>query len=191
MSARPRPAHAAALVAALVLGGAAGGCDPGEATSGSGGGDAESYLPIVSDFQNYRSWPSFELPAQPDRGDVHLAAKRTLYISELPPEGATEFPVGTRIVKETEDTDVLADRKVFAMAKRVSDGSYNSTGAKGWEWWELKNVDAETVTKIWSGVGPPAGEMYAGDPNAGCNSCHLTAADNDYVFPESIDLGNP
>jgi hypothetical protein len=184
-------AFSRALVIALI---ATAACDggAGDASTGGGGGEiGDSYLPIVSDFQDFRSWPSVLLPAQPARGEVHLAAARRVYINRLPPEGATEFPVGTLIVKESEDTDVLADRKVFAMAKRVTDGSYNATGARGWEWWELENVDESTVVKVWSGVGPPAGHEYGGDANGGCNTCHVGADENDFVFPGAIDLSPP
>ncbi|MFO0555809.1 MAG: hypothetical protein U0271_45955 [Polyangiaceae bacterium] len=166
------------------------GCGSGGSGDGGGGGDSgplEHYLPIVSDFQGYREWPAFPLPDDGVTNVVHVAGPRTVYINKLPPAGATEFPVGTLIVKELED-GAIPDRKVFAMAKRESDGSYNANGARGWEWWELKNIDELTVEKIWSGVGPPAGEMYGGDPNASCNTCHVGNADNDYVGSPPLDL---
>lgn len=190
MIVRRAGAALAAIVGILSFAACGGGTADG---GGEGGGEVagDSYLPIVSDFQGFRSWPSVFLPAAPDRGAVHLAADRRVYINELPPEGATEFPVGTIIVKESEDSDVLADRKVFAMAKRVTDGSYNATGARGWEWWELENVDEDTVVKVWSGVGPPAGHEYGGDADGECNTCHLGADENDFVFPGAIDLTPP
>ncbi len=186
-----RPAAAVLFAVSACGAGACGGGADGAAGTGGDAPVGDSYLPIVSDFQGFRSWPSVALPAQPARGEVHLAAARRIYINRLPEEGATEFPVGTIIVKETEDTDVLADRKVFAMAKRVTDGSYNATGARGWEWWELENVDESQVLKVWSGVGPPAGHEYGGDADGGCNTCHVGADENDFVFPGAIDLSPP
>lgn len=165
---------------------ALGACDPGDDASGAGGAPAH-YLPIVSDFQGYRSWTAFAVDDAPGDGVVHLTGPRTVYINRLPEPGSTAFPVGTIIVKELEVGEI-PERKVFAMAKRESDASYNRSGATGWEWWELANVDAETVEKVWSGVGPPAGEMYGGDPNASCNSCHLGAKDNDFVHSGPLGL---
>lgn len=149
--------------------------------------EPEHYLPIVSDFQGYREWTSFAVDDAPGDGVVHLTGPRRVYINRLPAVGATEFPVGTLIVKELE-VGAIPERKVFAMAKRERDASYNATGAEGWEWWELVNTDELHVDKVWSGVGPPAGEMYGGDPNASCNSCHASAAENDFVHSSPLAL---
>ena len=37
-------------------------------------------------------------------------------------------------------------------------------------------------------VGPPSGESYGGDPNAGCNVCHRAAPANDYVLSPWLTL---
>ena len=88
------------------------------------------------------------------------------------PSGSPEFPVGTAIV------EVRASGIIFAAVKRGAD--FNATGAKNWEWFEL--LETPDVVIKWRGVGPPAGEMYGGDPNGGCNACHTRCGGtNDYV----------
>ena len=77
---------------------------------------------------------------------------------------------------------------IFGRVKRG--GGYNVGGANGWEWFELKNLDEQQSTIIWRGVGPPVGEMYAGDPNGGCNGCHGVASSNDFVLSEPLTLKN-
>jgi hypothetical protein len=150
-------------------------------------GPVSNYLPIVTDFQNFRSWQSFDLTTEPGPDPVHTMGPRRLYINKMPEPGATEFPIGTIIVKEIENGEIPT-RWVFAMAKRVSDKSYNAKGATGWEWWEIENIDAEKVKKVWSGVGPPAGEKYGGDAGGSCNTCHVSGAGNDFVLSPALRL---
>jgi hypothetical protein len=145
----------------------------------------DSFIAFAKHFSGFRTWESFPLPASTATGDVHLEGARTEYLNERPPEGSTSFPVGTIIVKEMDD-GALPDRQIFAMVKRG--GTYNQAGASGWEWFELQNVDESTVTIVWRGVGPPAGEMYGGDPNGGCNGCHGGAKSNDFVLSEALSL---
>jgi hypothetical protein len=38
-------------------------------------------------------------------------------------------------------------------------------------------------------VGPPLGEVYGGDPNAGCNTCHRDCG-NDGVCAPAVSLAN-
>lgn len=167
------------LALTLVLGA---GCGSG---GGAPGGSGDTYLAFASSFAGFRKWESFPVPEGSGDGTVHTLGPRTEYLNQRPGDGDTEFPVGTIVVKET-TSEALADRKVFAMVKRG--GDYNSAGAEGWEWFELKNLDESTVDIVWRGVGPPAGEMYGGDPNAGCNSCHGAAKDNDFVLSTEIKL---
>ena len=77
----------------------------------------------------------------------------------------------------------------FAMVKRG--GGYNAQGASGWEWFELQNLTDGSggVQIVWRGLGPPAGEVYGGDPNAGCNTCHRDCG-NDAVCAKSVRLEN-
>jgi hypothetical protein len=165
-----------ACAAALAVAAAGGGC-----SAGNGGSvDVAGFVAQNVDFRGYQSWTSFTMEASAPGGSTHVAGKRTVYINHLPPPGATEFPVGTIIVKETE-----ADGQIFARAKRGE--SYNETGAVNWEWFELETKQG--VTGIhWRGKGPPSGETYGGDPNAGCNLCHKLAPANDYVLTPALTL---
>lgn len=147
--------------------------------------ESSTYLAFAADFTAFRSWQAFPVPAGASDGTVHTSGPRTEYLKARPPRSSRSFPVGSIIVKELEE-GALPDRKVFAMVKRG--GDYNAQGAQGWEWFELKNLDESEVYVVWRGVGPPAGEMYGGDPNAGCNTCHARAADNDFVQSAALQL---
>jgi hypothetical protein len=150
--------------------------------SGCSGGSAAptGFVAQNIDFRGYKSWTSFTLDSTTPGGSTHVSGERTVYINHLPPSDATEFPIGTIIVKET-----AADGKIFARAKRGAD--VNPTGAVNWEWFELEVV--QTVTGIhWRGNGPPSGEIYGGDPNGGCNLCHKLAVSNDYVLTPALRL---
>lgn len=150
--------------------------------SGGGGPPAVTgdFVAQNTNFRGYRTWTSFTIDDGLAAGATHVAGKRTIYINQLPPAGATEFPVGTIIVKET-----AVDGKIFARAKRGPD--WNPTGAVGWEWFELLTKAGATGI-FWRGLGPPAGEVYGGDPNAGCNMCHKLAPNNDFVLTPSLML---
>jgi hypothetical protein len=139
------------------------------------------FIAGAADFADFRTWPSHSIESATATGSTHVTGSRTVYINMVPPAGAAAFPVGTRIVKET-----LADGKLFARVKRG--GGYNTTGAVDWEWFELQESSSGAVSINWRGVGPPAGEMYGGDPNAGCNTCHRTVPANDYVLSPGLTL---
>ena len=141
----------------------------------------ELFIAFQATFEGYQSWPSKAVDGH-QQGSTHLAGPRTVYVNAMPAAGSTEFPVGTAIVKEMND----GSAQVFAMVKRG--GNYNPTGALNWEWFELKSVGG-TLRINWRGVGPPAGEMYGGDANGGCNGCHLSHADNDFVSSLPLDGG--
>lgn len=162
-------------------------CAPVDSSSGTEPlTDGDTFLAVDSSFYGFRTWDAFPIPAGVN-GSIHTAGTRTTYINHIPKTGSTSFPVGTIIVKES-DTEALVDRQVFARVKRG--GTYNAEGAAGWEWFELKNVDAERSTRIWRGVGPPVGEKYGGDPDGGCNGCHGAATSNDFVLTEPLLLKN-
>jgi hypothetical protein len=158
------------------------------AVAGCGGGgasdaaDAGIFLAVASDFADYQSWQSNTTESAVASGSTHVSGRRTVYINQLPPAGATEFPIGTMIVKETE-----TDGKIFARAKRG--GDFNKSGAKGWEWFELER-GANGISVSWHGWGPPAGEKYGGDAGGGCNGCHAAAAANDYVLSPWLALSS-
>jgi hypothetical protein len=168
-------ARTAAL--AILLAATAAGC--------GGGGSAmcteNSYYALVSDFQGFESWPSETYVNPTAEGLTHVAGVRTVYLNHAAPAGATVFPLGTIIVKRT-----LTDHKIFARVKRG--GCFNSQGAKGWEWLELKDsATPGAFSIVWRGSFPPAGEAYGGDPNGGCNMCHDVPT-NDYVLAPGLSL---
>lgn len=141
-----------------------------------------SSIAFAKDFSGFRAWPSRSIDSAVAAGSTHVSGPRTVFIKQPPPPEATEFPVGTLIVKET-----AADGKIFARCKRG--GGFNTTGAVDWEWFELQeNVSGEVGIK-WRGFGPPAGEMYGGDATGGCNGCHTVAKANDYVLSPWLALG--
>ncbi len=169
------------------------------------------FVAFAPDFTGFRLWPSAlavpspALPPPPGDGvargdagsDAGAAADAavdsgihtgtlTVYWKQAPPSGSTSFPEGTLIVKETDGGDVTT-RQVFAMAKRG--GDFNPSGAVDWEWFELQNIDDTYVRIIWRGDGPPANEVYGGNP-ATCNVCHDIARANDYVWSSALDLSN-
>lgn len=172
---------AGGALAILAVGIAAGCNGATDDTSTTG----DTLIAFATNFAGYHDWSDTVIDASSTPASTHLAGKRTVYINKTPPSGSTEFPVGTIIVKELED-NAEGEKQVFAMVKRG--GGYNSKGAADWEWFELQNADADAVTIVWRGVGPPAGEKYAGDPNGGCNVCHGGAADNDFVQTPALDL---
>lgn len=166
-----------ALLALVVLAGCGGDGDANEPSA---------FVAFERDFQGFHAWRSFPLPMGSAQGMAHLDGMRTDYVDKLPPAGAKAFPVGTIIVKELANGD-LPDRQVFAMVKRG--GGYNDTGARGWEWFELRNRRDGSVAIVWQGVGPPSSESYGGDPAGGCNECHGHAAANDFVQSAPLMLG--
>jgi hypothetical protein len=175
---RSRSAFAGWVTLAAVAAGAVG-CSSGGPSDPAANG---TFVAYNGDFKGYQSWASFSLDSPNASGSTHVSGKRTIYINHEPPAGASEFPVGTIIVKET-----MVDGKIFAQAKRG--GTYNGTGAVGWEWFELATLGGVTGIK-WRGKGPPAGEIYGGDPNAGCNMCHKLAVNNDSVLAAGLMLAS-
>jgi hypothetical protein len=167
-----------ALAAGALAAGALAGCG-----SGASEGDApDSFLAFSSTFAPFRTWTSTHSDGPPDDGTFSpdVLGPRTQYINKLPPRGATEFPIGTVIVEARENQDM----KIFAAVKRGA--AFNTGGATGWEWFELQD---QPVVIVWRGVGPPAGEMYGGDPDGGCNSCHAACgARNDFICSPRLQL---
>jgi hypothetical protein len=169
----------AALTAAL------GGCS----TSGAAGADAgATFIAYATSFTGFHQWSNAAASAKDDAGDgLHGVGPLRVYWNEAPPHGSQAFPVGTIIVKETEEADVT-QRTVFAMVKRG--GGFNTGGAVGWDWYSLQdNVDG-TVTILWGGVAPPPGQTYANQAIGDCNGCHTLASSNDYVWDSALQLTN-
>jgi hypothetical protein len=165
---------------ALVLG-----CSGGDGASDAGA--PASFVAYASSFTGFHQWSNAPAVAANDATDgLHGVGPLQVYWNESPPHGATSFPVGTIIVKETEQADVTT-RVVFAMVKR-GDG-FNSGGADGWEWFSLQDNADGTATILWRGVAPPAGEVYAGQAIGDCNGCHLPTR-NDSVWDSALQLSS-
>lgn len=189
----------AALALALALGAVAAGCG---VTPGATG-DAGIFLAFASTFNGFHSWPSAPAVPSPSLppvdaggvgpdggatdGGVHPPPETEYWKIPSTPTG-NEFPLGTIIVKETNEVDPTA-RHVFALVKRG--GDFNPTGAVNWEWFELTNNADGSVVIGWQGYGPPSGsaDIYGGNP-AVCNTCHIKAAANDYVWSAALQLSN-
>ena len=176
-------AHLFATLALVGVVSCSGAPEPAEGAAG-GSGSPDVFLAFADDFRGYHSWPSFDATDGAELVGIHDGSTVTEYINEPPPSGSDAFPIGTMIVKEA--TGGTIPHELFAMAKRG--GGYNR-GAPGWEWFELENLDdgQDSVKQIWRGVGPPIGEMYGGDPDAGCNKCH-TDCGNDAVCAKPLSL---
>ena len=182
------------LVASLLCAG----CSAGS-TGQTGDNSADASIPwpdIVQpdDFTGFCKWSSAPAKAPGDAGDgLHGLGPLTAYWNKSPPHGSHEFPVGTIIVKESNQTDP-AMRVVFAMVKRQPRGTgYNSAemgGADGWEWWSLQDQGDCTVGRLWRGPAPPVTEPYAGMPVGDCNACHTQVVDNDYVWDTALELSH-
>lgn len=149
---------------------------------GSGAETPASFIALQRDFEGYAQWEPFALSATVATDDPHTGSSRTVHLKARPPKGSTAFPVGTMIVKHVDGG------QTFAMAKRG--GEFNSAGAKGWEWFELTAGSTGTPVIVWRGVGPPAGEGYGGPAGTSCNSCHASAAENDFVRAPALALGD-
>ena len=171
---------------------------------GCGGGgsatDATDANPVVCvplfapAFRDFHSWYSVPGVGPEDAGNgialaeadsgIHTVKPLVSYINHRPRPGSTSFPLGTIIVKEVNDGD-LTSRQIFAMVKRGC--GYNASGAVDWEWYELRNIDADNVLIVWHGYGPMSGESYGGNPDT-CNDCHKGAKANDYVWTTGFQL---
>jgi hypothetical protein len=140
------------------------------------------FVAYTSDFDGYRGWSHFTVFDDGGAGGaVHVATTFVEYRNNPDAAADPAFPLGTIIVKEapTGDPDT---RQAFAMVKRG--GGFNASGAIGWDWFELQNVDdAGDVQIVWRGVEPPMGEIYSGNVSGDCNDCHQHAPHDD-VFAQ-------
>jgi hypothetical protein len=148
-----------------------------------------NFIAQQTDFRAYEDWMKFDT----DVPGEHAGTVGTIteYLNKLPDMGATEFPVGTMIVKTVQPTDGPAPA-VHAMVKRG--GSFNKTGAIAWEFFELSKNEKGTPTIVWRGPKPPNGERYKNllmpDSNMleeDCNGCHVVST-NDAILSKALQL---
>jgi hypothetical protein len=154
-------------------------------------GPPSQVIAQANDFAGFCKWSS--APATPVTSapvGIHGVHPMTVYWKEPPPHGATEFPVGTVILKESEDTTPTT-RIVFAMVKRKARGAgFNPDGADGWEWFSLQDQGDCTVLILWRGAAPPVLTTYSDLLVGDCNGCHSKIVASDYVFDTALQLSS-
>jgi hypothetical protein len=136
-------------------------------------------------FADFTTWNRIDLGADAGGDGLGNVGDRVVYLNQLPPHGSTEFPVGTIIVK-TAGWGTPDAGPTFAMAK--VGGCYNMDGAKDWEWFELSVPPSGKPGIVWAGVKAPAGDNYFGQAPTSCNTCHASAASNDFVPSYQLSL---
>lgn len=154
---------------------------------GCGAPSSDGFVASEADFASFRSWTSFDRGVDPVPPS-HLGHD-VIYIDRVPPAGATEFPIGTLIVRADESDPDESAWEIHAMVKRG--GDFNAEGARGWEFFGLI-IDASGRARIeWRGEGPADGDGYSA-PDGGavlsCNQCHGSASYNDSVLSPVLDL---
>jgi hypothetical protein len=148
-----------------------------------------NHIALQSDFRDYEDWMKFDTDVMGEHaGTLGMISE---YLNQLPDADSTDFPVGTMIVKTVQPADGPAPA-VHAMVKRG--GSFNKTGAIGWEFFELSKNDKGTPIIVWRGAKPPTGEKYKNllmpDSNmleADCNGCHVVSM-NDAILSKALQL---
>jgi hypothetical protein len=152
----------------------------------------EIFIAQLSDFVGFCHWSNAVATAPGDAGDgIHGLGPLRVYWNQSPPHGSTSFPVGTIIVKESQQSDP-SQRVAFAMVKRGAGYNAGPGGAVGWEWFSLQDQGdcSFGTTPLWRDPAPPIGESYAGMPVGDCNGCHSLVSDNDYVWDTALSLSH-
>jgi hypothetical protein len=178
-------------VTALVVLLASGGCG---GPDGAGGEPPATFIALAADFRGFTGWAlRFEatgaaLPIGVDPGPTYV------YAREAPPSDATRFPVGTIFIKSVE-VGARTEWAIHAMVKR-SAAAFNTSGAVGWEFFELGLTASDEPVILWRGEGPPSGLGYALTPGADagvvelvCNDCHAAAWTSDAVMTPELAPG--
>jgi hypothetical protein len=152
--------------------------------------DGGEFVAYENSFDGFHCWNDASATAMDDddAGDgLHGVGPLQVYWNQNPPHGSTDFPVGTIIVKESQQADVT-QRVTFAMVKRG--GGFNSGGAVDWEWYSLQDHTDGSVNFLWSGLAALSMETYANQPIGDCNGCHSVAEMNDFVWDSALQLSN-
>jgi hypothetical protein len=149
------------------------------------------FVAIEQDFADFDRWNSFDRGPDPVP-PAHPDGRSIVYVNQLPPPGAREFPSGTILVRITTAAE-RADYEAHAMVKRG--GGFNAAGARGWEFFELsleEGADGGIVPAgRWRGEGPSMGDGYT-VPDGGvilsCNHCHASFPESDSVIGDELAL---
>jgi hypothetical protein len=160
------------------------------ATAGSCAVEGDPFIALRRDFVDFQTWERVELAPQPSTTPGAPPLRRFVYVNRRPPPGATEFPVGTILVKTVEN-GAMDTWEIHAMVKRG--GGYNASGAVGWEYFEFVYENG-VFNERWRGSVPNDGRGYTDEMGAvqnSCNSCHATpeARAGDSVLTPALGLG--
>jgi hypothetical protein len=182
---------ACAFIGLLV--GCSSGSDPSVVAPADGSAPAAptEFVAQASTFAGFCKWSS--APATPIQSvpvGIHGLNDMVVYWRQPPPHGATSFPVGTVILKESQDA-TPASRIVFAMVKRKARGAgYNSDGADGWEWFSLQDLGSCSASINWRGPSAPVLTSYSDLLVGDCNGCHGKVTSSDYVWDTALQLSS-
>jgi hypothetical protein len=158
----------------------------------------EVFIALNGDFAPFRTWSRVFVGDGPLDG--HPAGPRYGYVKQKPPAGATEYPVGSIIVKTVERGTTPQEWDIFAMAKRG--GQFNSAGASNWEFFTLKITAGDVPLIVSRGTNPVdadadggAGGSYQDTSGTGvtCNRCHGLAGTerSDHILSPLLIPGAP
>ncbi len=161
-----------------------GGCDERHVAAAP-----STFVAFGRDFADFEGWRSFDrgLDRVPPTHDAHSV----IYVDSLPESATDHFPVGTRIVRVEQHGEQPTQWELHAMVKRG--GSFNASGATGWEFFELTLDGQRRPTIVWRGEGPASGDGYRapeGGDLLGCNHCHASATYNDSVLSPVLSLSD-
>lgn len=155
----------------------------------AGPSGAEPYIAFDRDFSDFRTWPRIAVGSAPLAW--HDEGPRYVYRRPTPPmlsasgdaavsgDASVEYPTGTIFVKTTE-SGAPETWRIFAMVKRGA--GYNSEGARGWEFFELKIDPQNRVTIQARGVRLGVRYDMVNETEVTCNDCHGAARSTDSVL---------
>lgn len=145
----------------------------------------DTLMPIMDDptgmddqmgMDAYRSWTdmiTLDGPLVEFKGEAHDLGSRTIYFNEaaaMANNAGTDYPVGSRIVKESMDMTNSFLSQISTMTK--TDSADNG----GWEYGVTGPPADAAVDPM--GINQLTAEMAANL----CAGCHTVAADTDFVF---------
>ena len=144
----------------------------------------EPFIAMNRDLRDFRSWARWRIPDIGVRTGHDVGDPRFVYVNRAPTDTYGALPIGTIVVK-TLERGAFAEWEVHAMVKRG--GGYNTGGADGWEWMDLRLSDAGAAAITWRGEGTAEDSgSYGPDVDRGgeigCNSCHQMMRASDQIF---------
>ena len=185
-----RSAARVVTACALLACGSLAGCLDHQLPSDGAGEERDVFIALQRDFADFRDWMRFPLRTAVMHAGV--SGPVVAYLNELPPADASEFPVGTIVIK-TVEIDPATEWTIHAMVKRG--GGFNAQGALGWEYVDLAINDDDVPVIMWRGERPPSDHGYESllgggvDPalEVDCNGCH-TGGDEEAILSDELEL---